>query len=258
MEISKTQATFCVVLVLLCLAMGLNAGEATEGTRTQQLWRVLDDAPFRVISAHPPPKSGGETLEELGFQSIEAVLSGVERPTDYNSVTFSPDGRFIASGAGDDTVKLWDVETKRLIHSFKGHAASVSSVAFSFDGRFITSAAGGYTVSRGFIVSGDFTVKLWHVETKRLIHSFKGHTNPVHSVAFSPDGRFIASGARDATVRLWDVEAKRLVHTFKGHRNAVNSVAFSPDGRFIASRSRDRTVKLWDVEDKRLIHTFEG
>jgi len=82
-----------------------------------------------------------------------------------------------------------------------------------------------------------------------VIRTFEGHTSGVTSVAFSPDGKLLASGSYDGTIKLWEVATGSLVRTLYGHTWVVNSVAFSPDGRLLASSSADATIKLWDISD---------
>jgi len=163
-----------------------------------------------------------------------------------SSVVFSADGRRIASGSGDQTIKVWDTATGQETLTLNGHSRQINAVAFSPDGRRI--ASGSY----------DKTIKLWETNTGRKTLTLKGHSGTVSSVAFSPDGRRIASGSDDKTIKLWDTATGRETLTLKGHNGTVWSVAFSPDGRRIASGSFDRTIKLWDTATGREALTLKG
>ena len=163
------------------------------------------------------------------------------------AVVFSPDGKRALSGSGDQTLKLWEVDTGREIRTLTGHTHSVESVAFSPDGK------------RALSGSGDQTLKLWDVETGREIRTLTGHTSYVFAVAFSPDGKWALSGSWDETLKLWDVSTGREIRTLTGHFNYyVIAVAFSPDGKRALSGSWDETLKLWDVSTGREIRTFTG
>ena len=151
------------------------------------------------------------------------------------SVAFSPDGKSIASGSADNTVRLWDTATGEVLKIFKGHTAWVWHVAFSPDGETIASG------------SWDTTIRLWNSTTGAHLKTIRGHTHDVLSVAFSPDGKIIASagGKTDKTIRLWDATNGALLKTLTGHTSLVECVVFSPDGLTLASASDDTTVGLW-------------
>ena len=97
-----------------------------------------------------------------------------------------------------------------------------------------------------------------HIEGVSLVRTLEGHTGPVFSVSFSPDGQILASGSLDNTIKLWRVSDGSLIRTLEGHTFWVNSVSFSPDGQILASGSGDKTIKLWRVSDGSLIRTLEG
>ena len=90
------------------------------------------------------------------------------------------------------------------------------------------------------------------------VRTFQGHGSYVWSVAFSPDGLYLATGSEDNTAKLWEVASGRAVRTFQGHGDAVGSVAFSPDGRQLATGSSDKTAKLWEVASVRAVRTVQG
>jgi WD40 repeat protein len=86
------------------------------------------------------------------------------------------------------------------------------------------------------------------VAARRITATLEGHTGSVFALAFSPDGKTLASGSKDTTVKLWDLTTGKNIATLQGHTDYVRSVAFSPDGKTLASASHDRTIKLWDLQ----------
>jgi WD40 repeat protein len=99
---------------------------------------------------------------------------------------------------------------------------------------------------------------LWDAGARRPIAALNGHTGTVNSVAFSRDGRTLATGSYDGTVRLWDVGKRQPIGALTGHSHSVETVAFSPDGRTLATSGEDRSVRLWDVATRRQITALTG
>ncbi len=209
-----------------------------SGDRTIRLW---DTSALGII----PKRKPFEILEKQARKIKQLRVLEKHRGL-VRSVDFAPDGRILASGSVDKTIRLWEARTGRQLHSLEGHKNAILSVVFSPDGRFLASG------------SGDNTARLWEVGTGRQLQVLEGHTNSVTSVCFSSEGQFLASGSEDTTIRLWTIGTNRQPQVLEGHSNGVTSVCFSPEGWFLASGSRDKIVRLWEVETGRQLRVLKG
>ena len=203
------------------------------------------------------------------------------------SVAFSSDGKILASGSDDQTIKLWQPSTAKELDTLRGHTNCVKSVAFSPDGQILASASIGifklwnaitgkelrtlkahtdwiqsiaFSPDGQVLASGsiDKTIKLWEVSTGKEICTLKGHSGSVYAVAFRSDGQILASGSIDKTIRLWEVSTGKEICTLKGHSGSVYTVAFSPDGQILASGSIDKTIRLWEVSTGQELRSLKG
>ena len=167
-----------------------------------------------------------------------------------NSVIFSPDGSYVASGSDDKTVRIWNVATGESEAELKGHSDSVNSVVFSPDG--------SHVVSR----SDDNTVHIWNVATGESEAVLKGHLDSVNSVILSPDGSHVVSGSDDRTVDIWNVitgESSVLaVHSLLQDRIYVNYVQHCPGSFHIPFQLLSMKTSSLDIDSPWIIHTASG
>jgi WD40 repeat protein len=227
---------------------------------------------------------------------------------DNYSLAITPDGSQVISGGSDNNVHFWDLDTGQEIGTLTGHGGLVSSVTVSQDGRraFTGDWNGGIVlwdlasniqlmnvkihniavpwntddfppVNTVFMVdgrtglssAGDGTLVIWDLVNAGQIRRYDGHTTEVLAVAFTPDGKYILTGAGrlvisggpgdDNTMQMWELETGRLVRTFEGHTDSIMAIAVSPDGRrAMTGGGLDGTVKYWNLDSGELIRSMDA
>ena len=200
----------------------------------------LESDPERSILLALQAEATEHTIEAENalHRSILAshVLLTIHNDHEVNGISYSPDGRYIATSSKDNTAKIWDANTGRLLLTLAGHYDEVYFIDYSPDGKFIATS------------SFDHTAKIWDANTGQVLRTLEGHTDRVNDMSFNPDGTKVATSSHDTTVKIWDVATGRELLTISGNNDWVWSVAFSPDGTRIASASQDGIVKVWDAD----------
>jgi len=225
------------------------------------------------------PWPEAEQLVRRGLGLLPFEIARMKHEDQVVAVAFSPDGKYVVSGSGDGTARVWEAQTGREI-SRMTHEADVTALAFSPDGKYVASGSRdgtarvweaqtgreiarmtheGYVVAVAFspdgkyVISGswDDTARVWEAQTGHEVARMS-HEDYVVAVAFSPDGKYVVSGSGDGTARVWEAQTGHEVARIS-HKDGVAAVAFSPDGKYVASGSRDGTARVWEAQTGREI-----
>lgn len=258
--------------------------------------------PFNNITSKPaisqPPISRNITSKPSGYPSAflkannqrgwKCINTLIGHSSWVVSVAISPNKQIIASGALDDTIKIWNGQTGELLQNITGQFRAINSLAITPDNQILVSGSDDdkvrvwnlyngrliYTLSEHtrdvtsvsiskdgqILASGseDRTIKIWRVKNGSLLRNLVGVAGMVKSVAISPDGKTLASGGLDNQIRIWNMVKGELIATFNGHFNSIHAIAFTPDGKHLVSASKDKNIKLWSVEKAAVIRSFSG
>ncbi|NJL85367.1 MAG: WD40 repeat domain-containing protein [Leptolyngbyaceae cyanobacterium SM1_1_3] len=196
------------------------------------------------------PKSSREMaiLPTVSWQCVQTLATA---GSIVNALSISPDGRAVATGSSDKTVRLWDLRNGELIQTLGSavpllnsrHRDSVNAVLFSTDGRSLFSG------------SSDGTVKWWDLADYRLIATLPESGWTITAIALTPDGKFLVGGGGEGKLKLWDLATFTLAATLTSHQGQISGLAIQDSAHRLISSSWDRTLRLWNLKTGALLKT---
>ena len=178
-----------------------------------------------------------------------------------NSVAIGPDSSNIILACMNPEIKVQDMDTGKVLKTLAGHTGSIESIAITSDNSKIVSGSGTkYSIKIHDFIH-DCTIKVWDIDTGKVLKTLAGHTGSIESIAITSDNSKIVSGSgpgyKESTIRVWDLERGKLLKNLD-HSASVNSVTISPDNSKIVSGSNDNIIKVWDLETGKLLKLLEG
>jgi WD40 repeat protein len=210
------------------------------------------------IRHDPKRRDNGGEVKVWDAATGKELLRLPVHSTWANCVAFSPDGRFVAAGAGElavlgpphpTEVLVWDANSGKEVVALKGHGFWVTAVAFSPDSQRLAAAG------------ADRTVRVWDVPSGQAVHTLRGHTEWVRAVAFTPDGADLVSAGDDRVIRIWDAATGVERRAIRGHTHSIQALAINRDGSRLASSSGDDRaggeVRVWELKGDQVARTYQ-
>lgn len=260
--------------------------------------QVLQDLNPRQVITISRPILSNQVRQEITHVATPASLSGnpwecvhtlVGHTSPIGTIAMHPQGKWLASGSFDKTIKLWNMQTGTLLETLTAHEGTVSSLVFTPDGSRLVSGSIDHTIriwrlqpaiqeyvltqfadavmslslalspDGQAIISGsdDHTIKLWQTSTGKRLRTIV-QERAITAVMTVADGQTLVSGSSDNCIRLWNFCTGEWLYTLVGHQRDINSLAISADDRWLVSGSSDHTIKIWDLPARQLVRTLIG
>lgn len=252
-----------------------------------------------IVAAQPLPSDEPETITpEIIIQEVPTsagewtnvqlvrTLEGHETVVD--SLVFSPDGKMLISGGGDNDaqIRLWWVNTGTQIDRFRAHRTAVFAMTLSPNGETLATAGTDAAINLWNWETGDYTrtfldpvhntlslaitpdsqvlisggldgIRVWNLRTQRPLYTL-ARFDPTYALAVNPNGYILASGGSRGEIKFWNLRTAQLVSEFSAHADQISAIAFTPDGSTMVTGSRDRTIKVWNASTGQLLRTLSG
>jgi WD40 repeat protein len=231
-------------------------------------------------------KPANRPTASLPATALVRTLTG---HTDWvQAVSFSADGKWVASASTDRSIRVWNLADGALLGTLKGHTGAVNALAYSADGKWLASGSDDGTVRLWDSYSGgqrnilrglggtifalsfspdskliaaagrDRTVYVWEAASGKRVAALDGHKNDIFALAFAPNSTILASAGADKTLRIWNVQTGEEVSVSAGHKDAVLSLAFAPNGRWLVSGDAGHSLRMWDGETYNFVRVLSG
>lgn len=217
--------------------------EKMPGLFYQLLHNHFIEAGYQVPATRKQAARWIRQLEQVGIED-DTLLREFKHPDSVTCVSYSPDGRTIATGCEDGVARLWDVASGRTLIKFRGHTDGIFCLAFSPDGTKIATG------------SDDATTRIWDVTNGTQLHLLRGSVQALHSVAFSPNGERLVTTSEDGIGRVWDVASGEETATLSKRDVTLTYTLFTPDSEKVVSCSL-YNVFLWDVRSETIVKVLE-